>query len=174
MKNFIHGPIEWFYHKESAHQVLVMELGGTTVRDKILTMTAPQKVLVAIAILRVLQVLHSNGFVHRDLKLDNFVYPLSGCYFNVVEHIGSRTDFTYPSTLKAISQPRIIDFGLGQEIRKIIPTSSCVGTRKYCGPNAHNSLAVDAIDECFSFLYVVYELLYDKLPWKDVKKQKQT
>ncbi len=95
-----------------------------------------------------MQYLHQQGWVHRDIKPDNFLVNEEG---NV----------------------KLIDFALANRIRtglsKLFGGGSKVqGTRSYMAPEQIRGKALDARADIYSFGCMLYELLSGKLPFTGV------
>ncbi|KAA6395638.1 MAG: hypothetical protein EZS28_008835 [Streblomastix strix] len=98
-----------------------------------------------------LKELHKAGFVHRDVKPDNFV----------IGNQQNTTGFIY-----------LIDFGLFKKINKEngvivkpLQPSSFRGTLRYASPNAHKRIELGRSDDIISLFYLMIELFIGKLPW---------
>ncbi|KAA6367155.1 MAG: putative tau-tubulin kinase 1, partial [Streblomastix strix] len=98
-----------------------------------------------------LKELHKAGFVHRDVKPDNFV----------IGNQQNTTGFIY-----------LIDFGLCKKLHKEngvivkpLQISNFRGTLRYASPNAHKRIEFGRQDDIISLFYVLIELSIGKLPW---------
>lgn len=95
-----------------------------------------------------LQYLHEQGWVHRDVKPDNFLVNDNG-------------------------DVKLIDFALANRIRtglsKLLAGRSKVqGTRSYMAPEQIRGKALDARTDIYSFGCMLYELVCGKLPFTGV------
>ncbi len=95
-----------------------------------------------------LQHLHEKGWVHRDIKPDNFLVNEQG-------------------------EVKLIDFALAHRIRtglsKLFPGRSKVqGTRSYMAPEQIRGKSLDARADIYSFGCTLYELACAKLPFTGV------
>ncbi|KAA6377729.1 MAG: putative CK1/TTBK protein kinase [Streblomastix strix] len=104
--------------------------------------------------IQTLQELHRAGFVHRDVKPDNFV-------------IGN--------SLESAGIIYLIDFGLCKKlfihdgkITKPTRKGSFRGTLRYASPNAHNKIELGRQDDLISLLYMMIEFYTGKLPWQGI------
>lgn len=102
-------------------------------------------------ILKGIEILHSSGFIHRDIKPGNIL---------------TREGNTNPIC--------IVDFGLSHEyINKdtgaILPKRTHIGfrgTRAYCSISAHQGNDLSRKDDLISWFYVSMELVLGFLPWR--------
>lgn len=140
------------------HQYMIMELLGrslTSLKDK-LGGKVPWRQMSRIAMqtITLTQQLHSQGFVHRDIKPDNFVLG-----------IGEKKGIVY-----------MLDFGLSRRWEDLIDkytqndesssSSSIVGTARYMSINVHQGKVYGWRDDMESLGYVFIYLLTGSLPWQ--------
>jgi len=105
---------------------------------------------IGIQILELLQLIHTKGFIHRDIKPDNFLFGLNQ---------SSNTIY-------------IIDFGfcktylthLNTHI-KIKKLSGLIGTPNYASINSHNFMELSRRDDLESLGYILLYFLWGNLPW---------
>ena len=95
-----------------------------------------------------LQYLHEQGWVHRDIKPDNFLVTENG-------------------------DVKLIDFALAQRIRTGLSRlfggrSKVQGTRSYMAPEQIRGKALDGRTDVYSFGCMLYELLSGKLPFTGI------
>jgi len=97
-----------------------------------------------------LESLHYHGYIHRDIKPDNFMVGVDNKIY-------------------------LIDFGLAQSFRN--PTNnhisftkghSLVGTIRYTSINSHLGHQQSRRDDLESFAYTIVYLLFGKLPWQNI------
>uniref|UniRef100_A0AC35FP63 Protein kinase domain-containing protein n=1 Tax=Panagrolaimus sp. PS1159 TaxID=55785 RepID=A0AC35FP63_9BILA len=103
------------------------------------------------------------GYLHRDIKASNFAVGY------------------YASEARTI---RILDFGFARsylswdstktylESRRPRSRAPFLGTDRYCSINVHKRIEQGRRDDCWSWLFMLVELLYGKLPWRDVSSKK--
>eukprot|EP00750_Incisomonas_marina_P003416 INCI13108.1.p1 GENE.INCI13108.1~~INCI13108.1.p1 ORF type:complete len:712 (+),score=96.50 INCI13108.1:282-2417(+) len=120
-------------------------------------------VVTALHILRCLRAVHRVGYVHRDVKLSNFV-------------LGP------PSSAQDGARVFVIDFGLSRRVlvadgpRATLqhvperPVAEFRGTSMYASAGAHASKDLGRVDDLWSFLFVVVDLLCGRLPWREAVK----
>ncbi|XP_037941117.1 casein kinase I-like [Teleopsis dalmanni] len=102
-----------------------------------------------------IEYLHSHGFIHRDIKPDNFVMGQ-----------GAESDIVH-----------IIDFGLTKKFRdastlKHIPytkNNSLIGTARYVSINTHMDFEQSRRDDLEALGYVFMYFIRGTLPWQGIK-----
>lgn len=147
------------YRMESQHEVLVMSLLGKNLK-------ALQKqcgggfsvktlALLALQILRRIEVLHEKGLLHRDIKPENIVMGNSE---------------------KDAGTVYLIDFGLATPYRDIkgrhLPFSKknkVTGTMYYLSVFGHLGIQPSRRDDLISLGYMLVFLLKGELPWMNLK-----
>ena len=107
--------------------------------------------LFATKMIEIIKYIHNLGFLHRDLKPDNFVFDLDA------ENIF------------------LIDFGLSKKYVednshiKIETNKRFVGTARYASINTHNGIEQSRRDDLESIMYILIYLFKGSLPWQSVK-----
>uniref|UniRef100_A0A914QF25 Protein kinase domain-containing protein n=1 Tax=Panagrolaimus davidi TaxID=227884 RepID=A0A914QF25_9BILA len=126
-------------------------------------MTYSTGLRIALHCLSAIEDLHCIGYLHRDIKASNFAVGY------------------YASEARTI---RILDFGFARsylswdstktylESRRPRPRAPFLGTDRYCSTNVHKRIEQGRRDDCWSWLFMLVELLYGKLPWRDVSSKK--
>ncbi|KAK2954481.1 putative Tau-tubulin kinase [Blattamonas nauphoetae] len=103
-----------------------------------------------------IELLHSKGFVHRDIKPRNFVVGR-----------GKQADTLY-----------LIDFGLAKKFNHFTQSSKRSGghgfrgTVRYASIAAHKGYRLCAVDDLWSLLYSLVQLTKGELPWGKIKDKK--
>uniref|UniRef100_A0A7E4UTT3 non-specific serine/threonine protein kinase n=1 Tax=Panagrellus redivivus TaxID=6233 RepID=A0A7E4UTT3_PANRE len=155
-------PQVYWFGNEFGHNVLVMELLGPPLASlfNFCERKFGLQTIVGLGeqMIRRIRHLHQRGFIHRDIKAENFLIGLDSmetvCY--------------------------LIDFGLARRYRyrdeerqlKHIPFRkgrSFVGTAKYASLNSHKNMELSRRDDIESMGYVLIELINGSLPWKKFK-----
>jgi len=163
----IHDKLKWpeayyFGKQPTGDSVMVMDLLGanldTTVKkqDKL---RPAQVAYFATQMLNLIKVFHNKGFIHRDLKPQNFV----------VDDSSSR----YPELL-------LIDYGLVKKYWDDKSATHCPylskkglkGTVRYTSVSTHLGLDQSRRDDLQSIGYILVYMTLGKVPWQSVIKSK--
>ena len=141
----------------SIYRAVVMDLLDKSVESQMSSfpkgLSLKSVLMLADQMLRRIELLHRSGYIHRDIKADNFAFGLDG-----------RANTLF-----------LIDYGLskrwadanGQHIpyRQNCPT---VGTMRYVSINGHLGLEQSRRDDMESLGYLFVYLLKGSLPWQGV------
>lgn len=109
---------------------------------------------VAHEMLRIIEKIHSLGYVHRDIKPSNFLTQQ-----HPEDHLV------------------LIDFGLckihiDESTNEPFPFNDDVqftGTKKYASPNAHRHYELGRVDDLYSWFYSFLEIANGNLAWNEIK-----
>jgi serine/threonine protein kinase len=144
--------------KYNDKKVLVMDLLGMSLetllqKSKAKRFRLKTIILIAIQLLDIMKFIHSKGYIHRDIKPDNFV-------------IGTQTNS---------NKLYCIDFGIAKKfIRcdKHIPFKTDLkfcGTARYASISAHKGHEQSRKDDLESIGYLLIYLYKGSLPWMNIK-----
>ncbi|VDM58045.1 unnamed protein product [Angiostrongylus costaricensis] len=166
-----HVPMVFHAAKRRRFCYMIMTLLGENLKE--LRMHCPKEFMsahtwsrIGIQCLYSVKLVHDYGFVHRDIKPNNFV-------------MGYREDYDRARIV------HILDFGLSRSrlrflsgsYKKWVPrrargTAEFRGTLRYCSPNVHEKKEQGRRDDLWSLYYVLIEL-HCGLPWQTIRdKQK--
>lgn len=143
-------------NKEGRGKIIVMDLLGCsleTLLQKKKTLSINEIAWRAIQMLDVIRYIHSFGYIHRDIKPDNFV-------------VGNDN----------VDELYCIDFGLAKKYVDAygnhIPFSKSrrfVGTARYASLAAHEGLELSRRDDLESIGYILVYLFKGRLPWQGIR-----
>lgn len=151
-------PKVYWYGTEGSFNIMVLELLGSSLEEVFnkcsRKFTAKTVILIAEQIFTRIEAVHSQNYIHRDIKPDNFLLGS-----------GKKSNILY-----------IIDFGLSKKYRdsttkqhiKFSDKRSLTGTARYASINSHMGNEQSRRDDIEAIMYMIIYLHLGTLPWQGI------
>jgi serine/threonine protein kinase len=154
-------PSIYNYIETEDYNILIMELLGPSLENKYdandRKISVPTLLNLGLRMIEIIELFHSKGFIHRDIKPNNFL----------LNH------------KKPYNKLYLMDFGLSKSYLKSDGTHidikferSLTGTARYCSLNVHYGIEPSRRDDLESICYVLIYLAKGQLPWQGLKTDK--
>jgi serine/threonine protein kinase len=149
--------LKW-YGLDTTNYYMVISLLGDSINSYIEKNGRINLVVVlniGIKMLDIIKFIHDKGFIHRDIKPDNFLFGLNSDGSINTEKI-YLIDFGFCKTYKTIE---------GEHIDEK-PLTKIIGTPNYISLNVHNLHQPSRRDDVESIIYIMIYMIFGLLEWE--------
>ncbi len=159
-KNIEGIPKVYNYIETTEYNILIMELLGKSLENifdenqREFSMSTIFKL--ALDMLNIIERFHAKGFIHRDIKPNNFL-------FNCTKPYNTLYLMDFGLSKKYIQSGKHIDIKFDR---------SLIGTARYASQNIHWGIEPSRRDDLESIGYVLIYLVLGRLPWQGLKADK--
>ncbi|KAI9256493.1 kinase-like domain-containing protein [Phascolomyces articulosus] len=154
-------PVAKYYGHFKHYNVMVMELLGPSLEDlfhmckrKFSLKTVLQ---IGKQMLSRIERMHKAGYIHRDIKPDNFAMGVEGADRHVVHVL----DFGLAKRVKTVDN---------YHIKKVTGKKSVIGTARYTSINSHRGIEQSRRDDLESVGYTLVYFARGSLPWQGIRR----
>lgn len=151
-------PRHHYFGTEPTYKAMIIDLESTSLEDTLKNndgkLSLKTVLMLADQMLTSIEFIHRKGYIHRDVKPDNFMF----------------------GTKKKDNQLFIIDFGLAKRYLNLDGThikyrehTSLTGTARYASINSLRGVEQSRRDDMESLAYIFIYLLRGNLPWMNVQ-----
>ncbi|KAI7876334.1 kinase-like protein [Lichtheimia hyalospora FSU 10163] len=168
---------QW-YGEHDDFACIVIDLLGSSLsqlRETVAYMNIDTVVDLGCQMVTILEHIHNQGVVYRDVKPDNFLFP-SNCHLPTTTSVASCADIFDTNNIPRLS---VVDFGLATwwrnpQTHKPYPQSKRrikhkTGTARYASLNVHRGKVHARRDDLESLGYLLLDLLIGTLPWTGIQ-----
>jgi serine/threonine protein kinase len=178
--NRVNGiPKVYNFIQTSEYNILIMEMLGPSLESKFdnndrkISLQCLFKV--GLDMLELIRNFHRRGFIHRDIKPNNFLFNYQKPLKTVFKADNSNQN---DDKILPFDKLYLMDFGLSKpyiinyEHIDIKFDRSLIGTARYCSLNIHWGIEPSRRDDLESIAYILIYLFKGVLPWQGLKKDK--
>lgn len=140
--------VRWFGKDDQCYYMVIDLLGGSLQhwKEKVCRFSLSLTLKIGIKVISLLRSIHEKGFVHRDVKPDNFLFGRE----------------TYNSLY-------IVDFGFSTKYSaKAKQTHGLIGSNTYASIHSHERMSLTRRDDMESCGYMLWYLWKGELPWQSL------
>ena len=129
-------------------------------------LSIPEVCNIGIQLIKLVEVLHNNHLLHRDIKLENFVYSKEKIYiidYGLSQFIGN-PGYKYNQGYETY----VINKDIIQHYQYTKNTNKFIGNKLFSSYNVHNGYEYIKKDDLISIMYILFYLYFKKLPWDNL------
>lgn len=120
---------------------------------------------ISLKILNALSYIHSNGIIHRDIKLENILVSVKDKENHDENHDDEENDEDDKKEKTSLCKIKISDFGLSNIVKHKQMSKEKYGTLLYCSPEILNNSLHDKKTDVWSFGVCLYYIVTGSYPF---------